>query len=255
MTVDPLSGRPLYLQIADDLRERVYTQQLPRGARLPSEAELAATYNTTRPTVRQALRTLSEEGLIESRRGVGVFVRSQRQPLRRMTMDRFARRHREQGKGALAAEAEAQGRSWRQEVLELAEVSPPPAVADRLNLDEDARAFVRRRRVWIEDVPMQLADSYFPIEIAAGTRIVEEDTGPGGVYARLEERGHRLTRFHEELSFRMPTPSEVRALALDSGVPVVDLLRVAYAGEQPVELFMSVMAGDRHIFVYDIPAD
>lgn len=172
-----------------------------------------------------------------------------------MTLERFARRHRQAGKAALAWEAEQQGRAWRAEILELAEVPAPPLVAACFAVSEGELIFVRRRRIWIDEVPAQLADSYFLRHMAAGTRITQEDTGPGGVYARLEEQGYQLTRFTGELSFRMPTPGEVRGLDLARGVPVVDLVRVAHAGSQPVEVLVSVLAGDKHIFSYEIPAD
>lgn len=254
MPIDHRSDRPLYHQIADELRDRIRGGALAPGQKLPSESELVAAYGTTRTTVRQALRVLAAEGLVESRRGVGVFVRGPG-PLRRMTHERFARRHRQAGKAALVWEAEQQGRAWRAEILELAEVPAPRLAAARFTIPEGEPVFVRRRRIWIDEVPMQLADSYFLRHMAAGTRITQEDTGPGGVYARLEEQGHRLTRFTEEMSFRMPTPSEVRSLDLSGGVPVVDLVRVAYSGEQPVEVLVSVLAGDKHVFSYEIPAE
>lgn len=254
MPIDQRSDRPIYLQIADELRDRIVGGALGPGEKLPSESELVGAYGTTRTTVRQALRVLASEGLTEPRRGVGVFVRV-RGPLRRMTYERFARRHRQAGKAALVWEAEQQGRAWRAELIELAEVPAPSLVAARFAIPEREPVFVRRRRIWIDEVPMQLADSYFLRHMAAGTRITEEDSGPGGVYARLEEQGHRLTRFTEDLSFRMPTPSEVRSLDLAGGVPVVDLVRVAYSDEQPVEVFVSVLAGDQHVFRYEIPAD
>ncbi|MGH8900156.1 MAG: UTRA domain-containing protein [Egibacteraceae bacterium] len=128
-------------------------------------------------------------------------------------------------------------------------------VAARFAIAEGEPVFVRRCRIWVDEVPMQLADSYFLRHMAAGTRIAQEDTGPGGVYARLEEQGHQLTRFTEDMSFRMPMPGEVRNLDLARGVPVVDLVRVAYAGQQPVEVFVSVLAGDKHVFSYEIPAE
>jgi hypothetical protein len=39
-----------------------------------------------------------------------------------------------------------------------------------------------------------------------GTPIVEMNTGPGGIYARIEDAGHMLDHFTEEVSARMPTP-------------------------------------------------
>ncbi|MGH8896882.1 MAG: GntR family transcriptional regulator [Egibacteraceae bacterium] len=255
MPIDPRSDRPVYHQIADELRDRILARALAPGEKLPSETELVAAYGTTRTTVRQALRVLASEGLTFSRRGVGVFVRGRGSLRPRMAQERFARRHRQAGMAALAWEAEQQGKAWRAEILELGEVPAPTLVAARFAIPEGEPVFVRRRRIWVDEVPMQLADSYFLRHMAAGTRITQEDTGPGGVYARLEERGHRLTRFTEDLSFRMPTPGEVRSLDLPAGVPVVDLVRVAYAAKQAVEVLVSVLAGDKHVFSYEIPAD
>ena len=51
--------------------------------------------------------------------------------------------------------------------------------------------------------------------------IEQVDTGPGGIYARLEDAGHILARFTEEVGARMPTPEERRALQLATGVPVL----------------------------------
>jgi GntR family transcriptional regulator len=251
--IDPRSDRPLYQQIADQLRIQIRAGTLGAGQKLPSERELTERYDTTHATVRAALRVLTIEGLAEPRKGVGVFVR-ERGPIRRMSVDRFARRHRQDGKAAMAVEVEREDRTWRGEVLELGEVPAPAAVAARLEVREGEPVFVRRRRMWIDDQPTQFADSYFKADMVSGTRITEEDSGPGGVYARLEEAGHKLTRFTEELAFRMPTPEEARGLHLGAGVPVVDLVRVAYAGDEPVEVFLSVLAGDKHVFQYEFDA-
>ncbi len=90
--------------------------------------------------------------------------------------------------------------------------------------------------MWIDEVPMQLADSYFLADMIRGTRIAEEDTGPGGVYVRLEEMGYELTSFVEELNFRIPTPEEAHSLQFSAGVPVIDLIRVAHSVDQPVRI-------------------
>lgn len=253
MTIDPRSDRPLYHQIADQLRAQINQQTLQPGQKLPSERELMEQYSTARETIRRALRVLTTEGLVDAQRGVGAFVR-ERGPVRRVSTDRFARRHRQAGLAALQYEAESQNRTWRQDLLERGETQAPAEVAARLNIEEGDPVFVRRRLMWVDDVPMQYADSYFLPDMVRGTAITEEVTGPGGVYARLEDEGHTLTRFTEELSFRMPTPDEARGLRLNTGVPVVDLTRVAYSNDQPVEVFTAVMAGDKHTFVYEFPA-
>jgi GntR family transcriptional regulator len=98
-----------------------------------------------------------------------------------------------------------------------------------------------------------LADSYYKLETVSGTRIREHDTGPGGGYARLEEKGYRLERIREEIQLRMPTPDERRALRLDPGVPVARLHRIAFSNNEPIEVFEAVLAGDKHVFSYEFP--
>lgn len=60
--------------IAEQIRDLIIGQDLREGTRLPSERELAGRFQTSRPTVSQAIRTLSLMGLVESRRGSGAYV-------------------------------------------------------------------------------------------------------------------------------------------------------------------------------------
>ncbi len=80
--------------------------------------------------------------------------------------------------------------------------------------------------------------------------------GPGGIYARLEEMGHRLGHFTEDVTSRMPLPEESKALLLSGGVPVLQLIRTAYDTEgTAVEVCDTVMAADSFILSYRLPAD
>lgn len=255
MSIDHGSDRPVFKQIADDLRQRIASGELGPGDRLPSEAALIRQWNVARMTVRAALGELSKEGLTRAEHGRGVFVR-QRPPVTRLGSHRFRRSTRNASAGAFAAETEALGMTPSQELLEVGVIDPPEHVGKLLKLDKGEKVVVRRRRMLANDVPMQLADSYFPASWARGTALEEADSGPGGSYARVEEAGHRLGRFREELAARAPQEREVRALDLASGEPVVSLRRVAFddAGT-PVEVFESVVAADRHVFVYEFSAD
>ena len=67
-------AEPLYRQIADDLRRRIETGQLPPGAQLPAELALREQYQTSRNTVRDAVKWLITRGLVEIRPGQGTFV-------------------------------------------------------------------------------------------------------------------------------------------------------------------------------------
>lgn len=65
---------PLYLQIADELKERILRGELPDGSRLPAESELARTFGVNHLTVRKGVRVLSEQNLIIQQHGRGNFV-------------------------------------------------------------------------------------------------------------------------------------------------------------------------------------
>ena len=66
-------------QIIDELRMQIATGRYPRGSRLPTERELAATFGVSAPTIREALRALSSMGLVEVRHGSGSYVTSSSQ--------------------------------------------------------------------------------------------------------------------------------------------------------------------------------
>jgi GntR family transcriptional regulator len=204
-------------------------------------------------TARQAVQELRAEGRVVAEHGRGVFVRHP-PPVRRLASDRFARKHREAGKAAFLAEAENSGFNARVDQIEVTRVEAPASVRERLQL-KDPLVLSRSRRYIADDRPVELAVSYLPLAIAEGTAIAENDTGPGGVYARLEEAGHTLDRFVEEVSARMPTLEERRRLDLQAGVPVIVVVRTAYdSSGRPLEVCDTVKAAPAFVLEYEIKA-
>ena len=74
MNLDPQDGRPLYLQIMDEVRRAVVVGTLRAEDALPSVRELAADLVVNPRTVSQAYQELEREGVIYVRRGQGTFV-------------------------------------------------------------------------------------------------------------------------------------------------------------------------------------
>jgi GntR family transcriptional regulator len=70
--------RPLYIQVSDALRQLVQSGHYAPGERLPSEIELSQRLGISRPTLREAMRMLEEEGIIVRRHGVGTFLAASR---------------------------------------------------------------------------------------------------------------------------------------------------------------------------------
>lgn len=252
--LDPSDARPVYRRIADALREAIESGDLAPGDKLPSESELMSRYGVAGGTVRQAIGVLRGEGVVIAEHGRGVFVRS-RPRIRRLSYDRFARRHRAEGKAAYLAEAAQENSTPRVDVLY---VGPGPVdieAAERLGVKRDTEVLVRRRVYFSDDRPTEIATSYVPWVLAEGTLMVEENTGPGGIYARIEEQGHRLGHFTEEVTARMPTPDEAATLRLAPGTPVFRLLRCAYDElGTPVEVCDTVMSADEWVLTYRLPA-
>jgi GntR family transcriptional regulator len=252
--IDPSSDRAVYRQIADHLRVAIGRERLGPGDQLPSEAQLMAHYRVARMTARNALRLLQDEGLITAEHGRGVYVRA-RPPVRRLASDRFAQRHRKEGKAAFLTEAEQSGAHPDVDMITVTTAKPPADIASLLGLGASAKTVIRSRRYLLDGRPVETAVSYIPADLANGTPIAQPNPGPGGIYARLEESGHILERFTEEVSARMPTPDEARALALPPGVPVFRLVRTAYDTEdRPVEVCDTIMASDAYLLAYELPA-
>ena len=76
MKIDPHSNVDLSVQIAQAIKDDIISGALPIDERLPSEAELSAHFNVSRPTVREALKRLGAQSLIRTQRGAtgGAFV-------------------------------------------------------------------------------------------------------------------------------------------------------------------------------------
>jgi hypothetical protein len=65
---------PMYHQVAEDLRKQIDSGTLERGSQLPTELELRERYNASSNTIRDAIKRLISQGLVETRPGQGTFV-------------------------------------------------------------------------------------------------------------------------------------------------------------------------------------
>jgi DNA-binding FadR family transcriptional regulator len=75
MTLDPVSDRPMYRQLADLIREQITAGKLRPGGLIPSEPRLVQQHGIGRETVRRAMAVLRSEGLVVTEQGHGTLVR------------------------------------------------------------------------------------------------------------------------------------------------------------------------------------
>ncbi|MEV7243304.1 GntR family transcriptional regulator [Streptomyces sp. NPDC093248] len=73
-TLDPMSAKPLYVQLADVIAKQIATGKLAPDRPIPSENHLAEEYGVARLTARRTAQELRERGLIVTVRGKGSFV-------------------------------------------------------------------------------------------------------------------------------------------------------------------------------------
>ncbi|MDX8033607.1 GntR family transcriptional regulator [Lentzea sp. BCCO 10_0856] len=247
MTGNAQPGRVGYRDIANDLRQQIDSGELPPGSKVPGENDLTSQYGVEQPTARRALDVLKNEGLIVAKRGSGTFVREFK-PIRRVSPDRLKATSRGSGQPIWSTDV---GTRPRTEDVTVDVELPPAPIAEVLKLDDSARVVIRRRRYVVDDKPVQLATSYYPEALVAGSAITEINTGKGGAYARLKELGHEPTRFREELRTRMPRDAERQALDLAQGTPVILIVRTAYtADDQPVEVSEMVLDSAAYVLEY-----
>ncbi|MGW4445057.1 GntR family transcriptional regulator [Streptomyces sp. NPDC004682] len=244
--------RPKYQRIADTLREAIQSGEYGPGDRLPGENELMAAHGVARMTARQALSVLRDEGVAEARKGAGVFVRAFR-PLRRRGIQRLSQE--QWGSGRSIWSADIENRALEVDQVTVSEETAPDHISAVLDLSGDDTVCVRRRRFVLDDKAVLLATSYLPMSVVAGSAITQEDTGPGGTYARLAELGHKPVHFREEIRSRMPSKDEAARLSMSAGTPVILICRTAFADEgRPVEINEMTLDAASYILEYDFDA-
>ena len=215
--LDPASDRAVFRQIADHLRDAIDSGRLAEGDQLPSEAQMIEHYGVTRMTAWQALGVLKAEGLVIAQHGRGVFVRL------RLGSAGSART------GSLAAIANVarppsplrsrvREEAHRRPDRGLARNDPPRHRGAHRLPGEAERVVIRQPAVPDRRPPGGVRDLLRPGRNRQGDRDAQENSGPGGIYARLDELGHRLDHFEEEISARMPPPGRSHTASLSRRV-------------------------------------
>ncbi|MGP4109790.1 GntR family transcriptional regulator [Streptomyces sp. 4N509B] len=135
-----------------------------------------------------------------------------------------------------------------QRLIEVTELKPPTEVAESLGLDESERVVVRRRLILLDDRPVELATSYYPASIAAGTPLADNAKIRGGAPTALAALGYQARRAVEDIEQRPCTTAEAEALHLAPGAAVLTLTRTSFSdGGAAFEASLMVMKAPRRL--------
>lgn len=228
--LDPRRPTPLWAQLADALRERLTRGEY--GERFPTESELTTEFDVSRATVREAVRRLREEGLLDARRGSGTFVV-------RRELDEPVLGTPELARAIVGAGLEEESR-----VRHFAEEPAGRKAAAALGITPDAVV------VWIERLrvagghPLALDRSAVSLPPACRRSLLRADLASGSLYRALaEDCGIRVTGGRERVRAVECSAEDRRLLQLARGEGVLEVERLAYAGDEAVEWRRSLLRG------------
>jgi GntR family transcriptional regulator len=249
---------PKYKLIAERLRAQIESGELKGGAQLPTELELRDEYGASRNTVRDAVTSLVNQGLVERTPGRGTFVK-QRTPPFVITLTQDPETGFGGGEGqAYEREIRAQQRtpSVSRPRVEIQEASRELAAA--LALEPEAEVICRHQQRYIDALPWSLQTTFYPRQLASrgATRLERPtDVEEGTVRYLQETLGIEQAGYVDRLRVRPVNQSEEKFFELRAASQrsVLESRRVTYDGNgAPVRLTVSVFHPDRaEIAIYE----
>lgn len=157
------------------------------------------------------------------------------------------------GGDAWGAEAFGRGARGSQRLRSAGEVVPPREVAEILGVGKGEKVVERRRVMLLDDRPVELTDSYYPLRIAAGTVLAELRKIPGGAVKALADLGAVGAEVSEDVGSRPASPAELAALQLHDGEWVITLFRVTRSSDAtPIEVSVMTMPARHCKLHYDM---
>lgn len=226
---------PLWRRIAATLQAEIMAGVLPVGSRLPSEPDLSRRFAAHRHTVRRALASLAQQGLVRIERGRGSFVHDDvigYQVGRRTRVEANLVSHNRTFAGRLVSAHEALAEPAAVEALGLRGRAPRVLVAETLNESNGA--------------PISLVRHVLAASRFAGFPAAYEASG-GSVTAALAACGvPDFTRVRTRVSTRLPTPEEAKLLRQPPVLPVLVSESIdAEPDGAPVKFAVARFAGER----------
>lgn len=242
--------KPLHAQLAADLRKEITEGELKPGDSLPSEAELGRAHDVSRITVRKALQSLEQEGLVTASAGRGRVVREQKVYDWHL-IDYETKHQSHPDLDGWASDVVDQGGTPHESVVAVEVVDPPDEIRTKLRLGADDPALLRRRVRSINGEAAQLSSSYFPYEMVKGTAFMRpgSQSAPGGLLASI---GRPQRRKRHEITARNATPEEAEQLELLPGTPLIRHVVVGYDKDDlAVRCMVTLAASDVARLVVD----
>ncbi len=225
---------PLWAQVLDDMHQRLARGEFADG--FPPERELIAQYEVSRHTLREVMRKLHNEGLIDRERGRGTFMRQQ--PIEQRTGALYS----------LFRSIEEQGFEQRSKVLTLDQRSDAE-VAARLALPLNTAFVYLHRLRYADSVPIAIDELWLPLKLAKP--LLSVDFEHTAVYTELEHVcGIRPGAGWERVHPVLPSREERGLLDIGAREPAFLVERRTSFRAQALEWRRTVIRGDLYTFLF-----
>lgn len=232
---------PLYSQIEQSIMEKIKNGILSEGELLPSEQELARSYNVSRMTARQALHGLKQNGFVFTIRRKGTFVTTPKIEKTLISLQGFSQEMRSGGMRPSSI------------VLEHGVIAPPANIVERLQLQTDENVFKLRRLRLADKKPIAVEISYTPIKYFPGIDSI--DFGRESLYSVLQNQYRSSIGWSVDvIEAAKATAEEATLLTVPRGSGILSIARLVMSSEgRPIEACLSRYRSDRYRATVRIP--
>lgn len=230
----------LYDQIKDDLLSKIKDGTYPEGRTIPSELELAEMYGVSRPTIRQALQILVNDGYLEKRRRRGTVVTKPKVSQSfTMSISSFEDAMR------LA------GRLPKTKALVFKRERANAEVEKRLELTRGQDVFKLVRLRYADDLPNVFVESYIPCTLYPG--LDSFDFNESSLYAAMDTCGNPVMTARRRLEVIKADGAAAALLDVEAGDPLLLFHTVARdANGTAVEYSVATYRGESNSFELNV---
>ena len=226
---------PAYVQIAEEISQKIREGGLTPRDRLPAEDVRASNYHVSRMTVRQALHELAQDGLVRRRHGLGTFVAEPK-------VDRASTRM-----TGFHEDLLSRGLTPTSKVLE-AEIRPATAnLQKRLGVESGTPLVYIRRLRFVDGEPAALNWNYLRADLCAS--ILKADLVQRGLYELMERECHLALGWVEQrVEARRASKEAAQQLKIRVGSPLLYVERLTYLkDDRLLGMMESLYRSDRYV--------
>lgn len=226
---------PVYIQIHDEIKAKIEAEVWKIGDRLPSERELAVQFGVSRMTLRQAVQTLADEGILERKIGSGTYVARQK------VQEKMS------GTTSFSEIMRSQGRVPSSKAIAYFFTAPSSSEMEKLQLKEH-ETILRMERIRLADnLPICFEIASIPEKLIHGFSKQEIISS---FYQTLEEKGERkIGGANQTISAMLASEQIADYLQIKRGDAILRMSQVSYLEDStPFEYVRTQYVGNRFEF-------